>query len=316
MESIEIDYLPPWWLRNRHIQTCFMALFPPKSKQILRWEQLTLPDGDFIDICWAGPVTANVAVLLHGLEGGVKSHYIQIMIDDLVNAGWQVAVMHFRTCSGRLNLLPQSYHASQTQDIAYFLSVIKERFPERQVMAIGFSLGGNVLLHYLTQAQEFALLDHAVALSVPFDLHECAKILGKFYQWQFLRTMKQKVKDKIRLQHEMPVTEKELKLVKDFFDFDDAVTAPLHGFRSSVDYYDKSTVRRHLKNIKKPTMILHACDDPLVPRHAVPELNELSSSTQLILTEHGGHLGFLTARLPWQLDCWWRDRMLQFISEL
>ena len=104
------------------------------------------------------------------------------------------------------------------------------------------------------------------------------------------------------------------RFIHNFFEFDDAITAPLHGFRNSVDYYDKATVRDKLKRIKKTTLILHACDDPLVPRYAIPSINEISSCTNLVLTENGGHLGFLQARLPWELDFWWRRRMLDFLK--
>lgn len=314
MENTYTSYLPPWWLKNRHLQTCLFSLFPPKSKQAVQWEQLTLLDGDFIDVCWAGPRRGKIAVLLHGLEGSVSSHYIQVMIDDLVESGWQVVAMHFRTCSGRLNRLPQSYHARHTQDLAYLLSLLRRRFPAREIAAIGFSLGANVLLNYLIDSQDFALVDKAIALSVPFEMNECAKNLSGFYQWQFLRTMKRKVKEKIMRGIDMPIKKDELKYIKTFYDFDDMVTSPLHGFRNSLDYYDRATVRGRLKHIDKKTLILHAADDPLVPSYAIPSANEISPMTNLVVTQHGGHLGFLTARAPWQLDYWWRQCMLDFLK--
>lgn len=305
-------FIPPWWLRGRHLQSCFNPLFPPKAKTMLLWEQLELPDGDFLDLCWAGASTTKIVVLLHGLEGSVHSHYIQSMLDALVEADFRVAVMHFRTCSGRLNRLSRSYHAGDIGDLSYLMNVLRARYPEKEISAVGFSLGGNVLLHYLAKESNVSL-HCAVAISVPFELNQCANYLSKFYQWSLLRTMKKKAIAKIEAGYDMPISIKEVKTITDFLHFDDAVTAPLHGFCGVKDYYEKVSIRHWLKQIKQPTLIVHALDDPLIPAHCVPDASELSSAACLELQQQGGHVGFIQGR-PWSPEYWLKQRILAFLK--
>jgi predicted alpha/beta-fold hydrolase len=306
-------FIPPWWLRGRHLQSCFNTIFPPRAKTTLIWEQLELPDGDFIDLCWAGSAQAvKTVVLLHGLEGSVNSHYIQSMLDDLVSANWRVVIMHFRTCSGRLNRLSRSYHAGDIGDLSYLMGVVRLRYPENEISAVGFSLGGNVLLHYLAKEPN-SFISRAVAISVPFELNQCANYLSRFYQWNLLHTMKEKTLAKIKAGYNMPVNEKELQLIHDFHHFDDVVTAPLHGFNGVKDYYEQVSIRSWLKKITQPTLIIHALDDPLVPAACVPELSELSTVACLEVHAQGGHVGFVQGR-PWKPKYWLKQRILDFLN--
>jgi len=307
------QFTPPWWLKSRHLQSCFNTLFPPQAKSLLLWEELELPDGDFVDLCWAGSDhAAKIVVLLHGLEGSVDSHYIQSTMDGLVASGWRCVVMHFRTCSGRLNRLPRSYHAGETGDLHYLIEVLQHRHPNCLISAVGFSLGGNVLLHYLAQEPQ-SPLRCAVAVSVPFELNSCANYLSRFYQWNLLRTMKQKADAKIKAGYDMPVNAKELSAIHDFYHFDDAVTAPLHGFGSASDYYEKVSIRSKLKKINHPTLIIHALDDPLVPADCVPHDSELPTTARLELQKQGGHVGFVQGQ-PWHPVYWLTDRILEFLK--
>ncbi len=307
-------FKPVWWLKNRHFQSCFSTFFPLRAKAVLTWEQLELPDGDFIDLCWAGPEQARILVLLHGLEGSVKSHYVQLMLDTLVENQWRVVVMHFRSCSGRLNRLSRSYHAGEVGDLDYLIRALKIRYPDRSISSLGFSLGGNVLLHYLAQFPQ-STLQSAVAVSVPFELSQCVDYLPRFYQWSFLRTMKQKAFEKIKLGYDMPINLKELKTLFDFRSFDDALTGPLHGFCGARDYYEKMTIRHSLSMIQHPTLIIHALDDPLVPAECIPKSTELSPSIHLELFQVGGHVGFIEGVFPWKLNYWLKGRILSFLSD-
>lgn len=314
VKEVNTKFKPPWWLKNRHLQSCFNSFFQPRSHTLLSWEQLELPDGDFIDLCWAGPKEAPIIVLLHGLEGSVNSHYIQMMLDSLVDTGWQVVVMHFRTCSGRLNRLPRAYHAGETGDFSYLIQVLVSRHPGKEISAIGFSLGGNVLLHYLAKNPKAPLL-RAVAISVPFELNKCSDYLAQFYHWNMLRTMKRKAVAKIKAGYDMPINRYELSTIDNFRHFDDRVTAPLHGFSGADEYYEKVTVRHHLKAIRHPTLIIHALDDPLVPEDCVPNEDELSDKIILDVSKKGGHVGFVQGMIPWRPKYWLKDRILDFINQ-
>lgn len=313
-KELNRSFTPPWWLRNRHFQSCYSTLFPPTAKTLIRWEQLELPDGDFIDLCWSGPSEAPLVVLLHGLEGSVNSHYIQLMLDALVDGGWQVVVMHFRTCSGRMNRLPRSYHAGETGDLTYLLHVLKDRFPHKSISAVGFSLGGNVLLRYLVE-NPISPLRCVVAISVPFELNKCSDYLAYLYHWTLLKSMKQKTIDKIKQGYDMPVTISEVKSVDNFRGFDEKITAPLHGFKSADDYYTRVSVRPYLKLIDSPTLIIHALDDPLVPADSVPTQDELSEKIYFELTRNGGHVGFIQGAFPWIPRYWLKQRILDFLNK-
>lgn len=306
-------FTPPWWLRNGHFQSLFNTLFPPTTRAILTWEELQLPDGDFIDLCWAGEEGSPVAVLLHGLEGSVHSHYIQSMLDTLVANHWRVVVMHFRTCSGRINRFARSYHACDIDDFDYLLQVLATRYPSCPITAVGYSLGGNVLLNYLIEKRN-GLLKQAIAVSIPFELNFCESKLSSFYQWAFVRTMKQKIISKIKAGYDMPVTVKEVKKISDMHSFDERITAPLHGFSSAEDYYERATVRYSLKKIQNPTVIIHALDDPLVPREIIPRTTELSDYVYLDIHPQGGHVGFTQGMVPWQPIYWLNNRILKFLN--
>lgn len=307
-------FSPPWWLRNRHMQSCFASLFPYHAKVDLVWEELRLPDGDFLDLVWAGLTTAPIVILLHGLEGSVNSHYIQLMIDALVKEGWQIVVMHYRTCSGRINRLPQSYNGGDTSDLAYLINILSERFPSRKMVGIGFSLGGNMLLRYAATHRD-APLQQIVAVSTPYEMSKSADYLSSFYQRVLLRTMKRKARWKIKAGQKMPVTLKQLRRLKTMREFDAAVTCPLYGLRNVDEYYESVSNRHMLKDIKHPTLIIHAMDDPFVPPNSIPHAYELSPSTEFELIPTGGHVGFVQGNTPWHPQYWLRERLLQALKK-
>lgn len=314
MQRNSHQFIPPWWLRGAHLQSCFNTIFSPRCKTSLIWEQLELPDGDFLDLCWAGSFQASkTVVLLHGLEGSVESHYIQCLMDGLVAQGWCAVLMHFRGCSGRLNRLARSYHAGEIGDLSYLIDVLRIRFPNNPLCAVGFSLGGNVLLNYLAKVPN-PVFRCAMAISIPFQLELCARSLPPFYQRRLLGTMKEKALAKVRAGYDMPVGEKELMTIDDFCHFDDMVTAPLHGFCSMEDYYGTASIRGLLKKINQPTLIVHALDDPLIPIACIPHVSELSPAICLELHQQGGHVGFIQGT-PWNPKYWLKDRILDFLNQ-
>lgn len=306
------DFKPAWWLTNRHLQSCFSSILPYRARITLDWEELILPDGDFIDVAWAGPEDRPLIILLHGLEGSVNSHYIQLMIDSLVAHGWRLAVMHYRTCSGRINRLPQSYNGGDVTDLSYFMNILRERFPNKTFYAIGFSLGGNLLMHYLAKHPK-PPIRAAIAVSIPYEMNKSADHLPSFYQHVLLRSMKAKVFEKIKLGYQMPVSLRQLKSISNLRQFDTMITAPLYGYPTVEHYYEAASCRYILKFIQQPTLILHALDDPFVPPETVPFAHELSSYTILEVSNKGGHVGFIAGGTPLQPRYWLQLRILQYL---
>ncbi len=307
------QFMPPWWLKNNHFQSCFSYLIKPRANAVLRWEEISLPDGDFIDLAWSGPRKAPIILLLHGLEGSVHSHYIQAMLDHFLNHGYQVVTMHFRGCGRRLNLMPKTYHGGENGDLTYLIEVLIKRFPSTPFSVIGFSLGGNVLLHYLSKNPS-SQINSAISVSTPFELAKCVYHTATFYQSTMLKNLKTKVYEKIKRGMSMPVSEKQLDNINSLYEFDELLTVPLNEFNHKEEYYRKVSSRYVLYRIKTPTLILHAEDDPLVPKECIPKPNELSQHITMEVTEQGGHIGFIHGDYPWRPTYWLGERILSFLK--
>ncbi len=311
---IKPNFTPPWWLRNRHIQSCFPAVFQPVATIPVRWEELSLPDGDFIDLAWCGPKEGPLVILLHGMEGSIKSHYIQAMLDVLIDEGMQTVTMHFRSCSGRINRKSVSYNGGDTRDLKFLVERLRERFPNRIIMAIGFSLGANVLLRYLALHPD-APLARVVAVSTPFELAKCADAMPMFYQWNLLKSVKNKVAEKMSLGYDMPVDKKQLRKIRTIWRYDELLTVPLFGYHRIEEYYEEQSSRHMLFKIEHPVLILHAEDDPLVPVECIPHHSELAKNTILEVSNTGGHLGFVHGLHPWRLNYWLTERVIDFLRD-
>jgi hypothetical protein len=310
------SFQPPWWLKNKHVQSIYASVFKPRSTVDLNWEEITLSDGDFVDIAWAGPapLDAPILILLHGLEGSAYSHYIQEIIDLFIQYDWRIAVMHFRSCSGRLNRLPRFYNAESTDDFNEVLKHIAVRFPDCPIFGMGFSLGGNILMRHLAKHPDSAL-NAGIAVSMPFELAKSADYLVPFYQHVLLRSLKRKIEAKLDLGMEMPVDKKALKMISSLRRFDSMVTTPMYGFDSVDDYYQCASSRILLKQIEHPALILHAMDDPFVPANSVPDASELSKSISLEISQHGGHMGFIKGGLPWKPSYWFAQKIKSFFDK-
>ena len=313
---VESDFRPAWWLPGAHAQTLWPFVCRPRAKLAIDWERLELPDGDFLDLAWYG-TGSKLCVLLHGLEGNYRSHYMPGLMQVLKQSGWRVMVMHFRGCSGTLNRLPRSYHSGETGDLRYVLNLLRERERPECMTAAGFSLGGNVLLKYLGQKPDESYLDAACAVSVPFDLAAGAarleKGLSQLYQGWLVRTLRRKIRNKFS-RMKSPIELSALDLQQTFRQFDDYVTAPLHGFRDADDYYTRSSSKSYLKFIRTPTLILHAEDDPFLGPEAVPAADELSTMVRLELSQRGGHVGFVSGSVPWHPEYWIDTRIRNYLA--
>lgn len=313
-------FKPAWWLPNAHMQTLWPAICRGFfSKLVSERERIELPDGDFIDLDWVGKdKTGPLVIVLHGFEGSIESHYAKGIMNKMSERGWRSVLMHFRGCSGEPNRLPRGYHSGETQDISFIAKLLCQREPNTAMSAIGYSLGGNVLLKWLGETQSQNPLKAAIAVSVPFELHKTAARIkqgfARFYQWYFLKCLRERLAIKFR---KVPshVDSAVLRDVQTIQDFDDCYTAPLHGFNGAMDYYTKSSSRQYLRTIQVPTLILQAKDDPLMPLDIIPSENELSPYVKLEITEAGGHVGFVSGTYPWKPEYWLEKRIPDFLQE-
>jgi predicted alpha/beta-fold hydrolase len=320
---VSSQFQPPKWLKNRHFQTILasMSWVWPSRPQVRR-EALELPDGDVTAVDWLVaadefPKTSPLLVVLHGLEGSAESPYARMMLDAARDRGWHGCVLHFRDCGDYRNLLPRRYHAGETNDLRHFLSVLQGRGFTGPVMAVGFSLGGNVLLKYLGESGSQTPLRAACAVCVPLDLHECAVALNtglsKGYQRYLLKRMKTSVTRKFD-RHTAAFDWQQALGAKTFAEFDDVVTAPLHGFDSGVDYYDKCSSVRFLDSIEKPTLIINALDDPFMTPGVIPHRDRLSEHVCLEVSEYGGHVGFIDGGTPRRPSFYLPGRLTEFLQ--
>ena len=313
-----MPFRPAWWLPGANAQTLWPTMFRRPARPRLSWERLRLPDGDFVDLSWAGEDSHITVVCLHGLEGSYRSAYAAGMLNALAAHGWRAVLLHFRGCSGELNQLPRSYHSGDTGDLGYLLDVLGRRNPDSIFAAVGYSLGGNVLLKYLGERGTASPLRAAAAVSVPFDLGAAAQRLdcgfSRLYQWRLLRSLRAKTAEKIARCETMPPVPA-LRQLRNFWNFDDAVTAPLHGFRGADDYYARSSSRQFLAAIETPTLLLHARDDPFMTPDAVPTHRELAANVRLELSQRGGHVGFVGGRWPWRAEYWLEQRIPEYLAE-
>lgn len=310
-------FRPTWWCRGPHAQTLWARLVRHAPKLSFWRERLELPDGDFLDLDWTENGSGPIVMVLHGLEGSSHSPYARGIMQAIERRGWRGVVMHFRGCSGEPNRLARSYHSGDTGDLIHVIDTLRRREPRAILGIVGFSLGGNVLLKWLGQAGKDAPVRAAVAVSVPYVLQSASDRLNRgfsrLYQWQLMRSLRRTVAEK-RKRITLPIEIQDLSSLKSFRDFDEYVTAPLHGFDGSNHYYTVSSSRQYLRGIAVPTLLLHARDDPFMTEKAIPRHNELSDSVTLEVSAHGGHVGFVGGTWPWSARYWLEDRIPEFLG--
>jgi predicted alpha/beta-fold hydrolase len=310
------DFTPPWWLRNPHVQTVFGRLVRPRRLTQLEREVLETPDGDDLVLDHLNlPAVSRQPpahfLLLHGLEGSSNSVYMQGMLSTIARRGMTATAINFRSCArdprriSRMlpNRRPRFYHSGETADFDFVIRTLSQRWPSRTFLAIGASLGGNALLKWLGEHPGQTTITAAATISVPYDLGAGAIYLetswpGRLYVNRFLVTLKEKVKAVVK---RFPETTLDLDRVlrsRTFREFDDAATAPLHGFRDANDYYARSSSIHFLPRITTPTLCISAEDDPFLPREALDRARAAASpSVHFVTTRRGGHVGFVGASM-------------------
>jgi hypothetical protein len=312
------DFQAPWWLRNPHLQTLWGALIRCNPVLNLREERIELPDSDFLDLTWIGSrANAPIVILLHGLNGSVDSHYAMGLLNAIEKQGLRGLLIHFRGCSGEPNRLPRAYHSGETGDLNTVIQMLRAREPDTRLYAVGYSLGGNVLLKWLGETGKNNPLHAAVAVSVPFELDKAADRLNtgfsRLYQWWLVGGLKKFHQRKFK-GHPMEKEFKDVGKIKTFWEFDHQITAVLHGFSSAQDYYTHSSSRQYLKSIGTPTLIIQAKDDPFLPESALPLKEELSSFVRLQVSETGGHVGFIQGKFPWRPEYWLEKNIMEYLK--
>jgi predicted alpha/beta-fold hydrolase len=294
-------YVAPAWLPGGHAQTIYPSLKRGPAVSYRR-QRIDTPDGDFVDFDWldaSGPAgdATPVVVLFHGLEGSSSSHYALALMRELSAIGWRGVVPHFRGCSGEPNRLPRAYHSGDHAEVGWMLATIRSLVPFAPLFAVGVSLGGSALLNWLGREEDRArsIVTAAAAVSTPLDLTAAGVAieigLNRIYSRHFLGTLVPKA---IGIAQRFPglLDSAAIARVNSMYAFDDIVTAPLHGFAGTQDYWKRASSKPWLKAIAVPALVINARNDPFIPASSLPTHAEASGAVMLEQPEHGGHGGF------------------------
>lgn len=311
-------YTAPRWLPGGHVQTIWPLLRRGTSPP-LRRERWNTPDGDFIDLDWLPHKPgAPLVVLFHGLEGSSQSPYARSLMRILAQIGWNGVVPHFRGCSGEPNRLPRAYHSGDADEIGWILGRLATLHPQLPRYAAGVSLGGNALLLWLgTRGRDACRTLHAAAaICPPLDLtaagHNLGKGFNRLYTRHFLATLKHNATAKLRQHPELFDLQAMLRATN-LYEFDNLVTAPLHGFRNTDDYWLRASSKPHLGAICVPTLVINPLNDPFLPPSFLPTRKDVSPCVTLEQPTDGGHVGFVSGGWPGHLD-WLPRRLVHFFT--
>jgi hypothetical protein len=320
-QILQSSFRPHPLLSGAHLQT-IASLLRPAPKLVLRRERLELADGDFVDLGWSGDHNASgpLAVLVHGLTGGFESKYLLGTACQLIAQGWRTVILQLRGAGPEPNRLHRCYDQGDTEDLRYFWHLLREREPRAFIASVGWSLGGNVTLKALAEEGKGAPVNIAAAASVPFNIRPCAERLREGFSRVYQKRLLDSVKDALRRKHPnvplSPVVNLPAALAaQDFIEYDQAYTAPLAGYRDVEDYYMHASCGQYLKNIRRPTLVVHALDDPFMTADIVPEVETLSPHVTLEVAHSGGHVGFISAGALGQPYCWLERRLMDFLRD-
>ncbi|MDN3632017.1 hydrolase [Vibrio lentus] len=321
-------------LSNPHLQTLVPRFIRKQALFAPQWQTLETPDGDFLDLAWSespdgdssngdesnsdnlsndNPSSDNqrsdkpssdkqsnkpIFILFHGLEGSFESPYANGLMNAFAKDGWLSVMMHFRGCSGKPNRLARAYHSGEVEDARFFLRHLHSRFPNNPKVAVGISLGGNMLANYLADYADDPLISAATIVSAPFDLACCSSRIeqgfSKLYKKYLLNSLKSNALKKHKLlQEKIGISAESIKKIDKLYEFDERITAPLHGFKNAQDYYAQCSALPKLNRIKLPTQIIHAKDDPFMTDDVIPKF-VLPDNIDYRLFQKGGHVGFIT----------------------
>ena len=323
-----MNYVAPWWLPGGNLQTIWPALYAKRvfgPHPDFRRERWATPDNDFIDVDWlqesphAAPLHSPMSVdgaaahgpsgqqpllvLFHGLEGTSRSHYSEAFADYAQTHRMRYAIPHFRGCSGEINLAPRAYHSGDFEEVGWILQRLRTQHAG-PIIVVGVSLGGNALLRWAEEMGDAAgkVVSGVAAVCSPIDLAAGGYAIGRgfnrlVYTRMFLASMKPKALRKLE-QHPGLFDREALMAARDLYEFDNVFTAPLHGFKSTEDYWARASAKPQLHRIRIPALVVNARNDPFIPAWCLPSQAEVGPHVTLWQPAHGGHVGFPQGPIP------------------
>ncbi len=310
-DNISLEpFNPVWWAWNAHVHTIVASQFSKVAKPEHKRIEIETPDDDFLEIDVSIEDSDKpIVALFHGLEGSTDRYYIGNLMADLKKAGYSSAALNFRGCGSRMNNQPRFYHSGETQDYRTFFKWISETYPDKEIFAVGFSLGGNALVKYLGEEGTDSSVKRAAAVSPPYDLKEGSLRLNqgfnRLYEINFLKTLTQKLDEKSQ---KMPIPE---FTGSSIYEFDDQVTAELHGFNGADDYYRQCSSKHFYEGVKTDLLVIHSKGDTLCPFEFAPfQVMNDNPFVRTLFTDEGGHVGFLSNPEGWlfRVLIKWLDR--------
>jgi uncharacterized protein len=324
----EYTYTPAWWVPGAHLRTLWGKLVrrpPPLETRVERW---ATDDGDELELHRTEPAGQRAPhggrlLVLHGLEGTIRSHYLRGILALAQRRGWSADALIFRTCNGEMTRARRLYHSGETVDLDRVVRRLVSAHPEQPLALAGFSLGGNVLLKWLGEQGDRLPREvrAAAAVSVPYDLERGARHIergfARVYTRHFLRTLRAKAR--IKLVRDPGLFDAvALERARTLFEFDDVVTAPVHGFEGASDYYQRSSSLGFLTSIRRPTLLLSAHDDPFLPSAVLHQVERIARGNPNLCVEfhqRGGHVGFVGGRVPWAPRYYAEERVMHYLDE-
>lgn len=320
MPILTSDFLPSLPFRNGHFNTVYRPLFM-KEKCSYERVRITTWDNDFVDLDFSFVGSDTLILLIHGLEGSSESKYMVSASNELNTVGFDTVCFNLRGCSGEDNLLLPTYHSGKTEDVDHVVRYLLHNYTYKKLIIVGYSLGGNLTLKYMGEYANSmpAKVKMGIAVSVPVDLasssREMSTLKNKLYMEEFLKTLRLKVLEKAHKFPEYIIDKNALFKAKDFKDFDTIYTAPVFGFKSPEDYWEKASSKPYLSKIEKPTLLLTSLDDPFLSKECYPyEEADKSEYFFLEASRYGGHVGYISS-FKQRDNRWLEQRIVRFILE-
>ncbi len=323
MPELLSTFRPAWWLPGAHLPTIWGKKGRRQAQVHERVERWATPDGDHLSIARAGSITSGRPhlLVLHGLEGTTRSNYAQGLLAKARSIGWSADLMLFRSCDGEMNSARRLYHSGETDDLDFVVRTLVSQHPDVSLRLIGVSLGGNVLLKWLGEQGKSLVSNvvRAAAVSAPFDLAagsrylECT--LGQKYVDHFMVTLKAKTRAKRAMFPDLCDWNR-MDSARTFWEFDDFVTGPVHGFADALDYYTKSSSIDFLTTICRPSLLFNAKNDPFLPAEVLCRVRNISTGNNFLhleFTRHGGHVGWIEGS-PWAPKYYMEEKVIAWLN--
>lgn len=315
LKTEDTMFRPAWWLPNGHSQTLWRKVAGSRPVTHRR-QRVELSDGDFIDLDWCDEVdvadSETIVLVVHGLCGCSESSYVLALQSLLASCEVASVAMNLRGCSGEVNRKARTYHSGVSDDLAEVIAALHAQYENKNLMVVAYSLGANVLLKWLGESGRQSAVERAVAVSTPFTLRLCSQSLlsgfsrlyGRYFTRRLVSDLQKKIAHFERIgdgeQLEQLLALGDSSTINTVWEFDERVTAPLHGFSDAEDYYGQCSSIGFLGAIETPTLLIQSSDDPMIPPAALPKGTQLSPALEYELLGKGGHVGFVNAgRNPW-----------------